>query len=171
MKQIKIFDTTLRDGSQSAGISFSVEDKIKIAQALDEFGISYIEGGWPGSNPKDEEFFKLMKNKLKNSTLVAFGSTRKKNSKAKDDMSLNKIISSGVKTAAIFGKSWDLHVKCALKTTNAENLKMIFDTISFLKSKKLEVKNLWYEDGFKVTKKIESAVESSIKRFEKFSLS
>ena len=139
MKQIKIFDTTLRDGSQSAGISFSVEDKIKIALALDEFGISYIEGGWPGSNPKDEEFFKLMKNKLKNSKLVAFGSTRKKNSIAKEDISLKKIVSSGVKTAAIFGKSWDLHVKCALKTTNAENLKMIFDTILFLKSKKLEV--------------------------------
>lgn len=139
MKQIKIFDTTLRDGSQGAGISFSVEDKIKIAQALDEFGISYIEGGWPGSNPKDEEFFKLMKNKLKNSKLVAFGSTRKKNCKVEDDISLKKIISSGTKTAAIFGKSWDLHVKCALKTTNSENLKMIFDTVSFLKSKKFEV--------------------------------
>ena len=139
MKQIKIFDTTLRDGSQGAGISFSVEDKVKIAQALDEFGISYIEGGWPGSNPKDEEFFKLMKNKLKNSKLVAFGSTRKKNFKAKDDESLKKIISSEAKTAAIFGKSWDLHVKAALKTSNAENLKMISDTISFLKSKKLEI--------------------------------
>ncbi len=139
MKTIKIFDTTLRDGSQGAGISFSVEDKIKIAQALDEFGISYIEGGWPGSNPKDEEFFKLIKNKLKNSKIVAFGSTRKKNCSVKDDESLKKIVSSGAKTATIFGKSWDLHVKCALKTTNSENLKMISDTISFLKSKKLEV--------------------------------
>jgi len=85
MKKISIFDTTLRGGSQGAGISFSVEDKLKIALALDDFGVSYIEGGWPGSNPKDEEFFKLAKNKLKNSKLVAFSSPRRKNIKAKDD--------------------------------------------------------------------------------------
>ncbi len=139
MKSIKIFDTTLRDGSQGAGISFSVEDKIKIASVLDEFGISYIEGGWPGSNPKDEEFFGLMKNKLKNAKLTAFSSTRKKKSDVTKDESLKKIISSGVKTAAVFGKSWDLHVRAALKTTNAENLRMISDTVSFLKEKKLEV--------------------------------
>ncbi|MFA6613544.1 MAG: citramalate synthase, partial [Endomicrobiia bacterium] len=95
MKQIKIFDTTLRDGSQGAGISFSVEDKMKIATALDSFGVSYIECGWPGSNPKDEEFFKLAKNKFKNSKLVAFGSTRRKNIQANQDTSLNKIVASG----------------------------------------------------------------------------
>ena len=139
MKQIKIFDTTLRDGSQGAGISFSVEDKLKIASALDDFGVSYIEGGWPGSNPKDEEFFQLAKGKFKNSKLVAFGSTRKKHSDIKNDNNIKKIIESGVKVVCIFGKSWDLHVKCALKTTLKENLKMISDTISFLKSKKLEV--------------------------------
>lgn len=139
MKQIKIFDTTLRDGSQGAGISFSVEDKMKIASALDLFGVSFIEGGWPGSNPKDEEFFKLAKNKLKNSKLVAFGSTRKPNKNVKNDESLKKIISSGVKVATIFGKSWDLHVECALRTTLKENLKMISDTVSFLKSKRFEV--------------------------------
>ncbi len=139
MRQIKIFDTTLRDGSQGAGISFSVEDKLKIASALDSFGVSYIEGGWPGSNPKDEEFFKLAKDKFKNSKLVAFGSTRKKNSDIKKDENIKKIISSGVKTVCIFGKSWDLHVRSALKTSLKENLQMIRDTISFLKSKKLEV--------------------------------
>ena len=93
MKQVKIFDTTLRDGSQGAGVSFSVEDKLKIASALDAFGISYIEGGWPGSNPKDEEFFKLAnlkENKLKNSKLVAFTSTRKPNINIKDDISIKK---------------------------------------------------------------------------------
>lgn len=139
MRQIKIFDTTLRDGSQGAGIAFSVEDKLKIAAALDEFGVSYIEGGWPGSNPKDEEFFKLAKGKFKNSKLVAFSSTRKAKSDVKSDENLKKIVKSGAKVACIFGKSWDLHVECALKTTLKENLKMISDTILFLKSKKFEV--------------------------------
>ena len=139
MKQIKIFDTTLRDGSQGAGIAFSVEDKLKIASALDTFGISFIEGGWPGANPKDEEFFKLAKNKFKNSKLVAFSSTRKPNTKIQDDNQIKKLITSGTKVATIFGKSWDLHVQVALKTTLKENLKMIFDTISYLKSKKFEI--------------------------------
>ncbi|GAB1402547.1 citramalate synthase [Elusimicrobiota bacterium] len=139
MKKISIFDTTLRDGSQSAGVSFSVEDKLKIARALDAFGIAYIEGGWPGSNPKDEEFFKLAKGKLKKSKLVAFSSTRRKNIKAKDDANINKIISSGVKCACVFGKTWDFHVTHALNTTLEENLNMISDTISYLKSKKIEV--------------------------------
>ncbi len=131
MKQIKIFDTTLRDGSQGAGISFSVEDKLKIASALDDFGVSYIEGGWPGSNPKDEEFFQLAKDKFKNSKLVAFGSTRKKNSDIRKDENIKKIVSSGAKTVCIFGKSWDLHVKCALKTSLKENLQMISYHLSF----------------------------------------
>ncbi|MDR1941967.1 MAG: citramalate synthase [Endomicrobium sp.] len=140
MKQIRIFDTTLRDGSQQAGISFTVEDKLKIAKALDAFGISYIEGGWPGSNPKDEEFFKQAKKLvLKNSKLAAFGSTRRKGITPSKDFSLKAIAESGVKTACIFGKSWDLHVKEALKTTNEENLKMISESVAFLKSKKLEV--------------------------------
>ncbi|OEG71751.1 hypothetical protein ATZ36_12935 [Candidatus Endomicrobiellum trichonymphae] len=141
--KISVFDTTLRDGSQGAGIAFTVEDKIKIAKALDSFGISYIEGGWPGSNPKDELFFSQMKKLgslgLKNAKLTAFSSTRRKGSRASEDESLHTIVKSGVKTACIFGKSWDLHVKYALKTTNEENLKMIFDSIAFLKSKKFEV--------------------------------
>ncbi|AKL98546.1 citramalate synthase [Endomicrobium proavitum] len=139
MKNIQIFDTTLRDGSQGAGISFSVEDKIKIAKALDAFGVSYIEGGWPGANPKDEQFFALAKRLRLSSKLVAFSSTRRKGVKAADDSNLRAVIKSGVKTACIFGKSWDMHVKYALKTTSEENLKMISDSVAFLKSKKLEV--------------------------------
>ena len=140
MKKIFIFDTTLRDGSQGAGISFSVEDKIKIAKALDSFGMDYIEGGWPGSNPKDELFFTRMKKiGLKHSKLTAFGSTRRKGCRADEDKSLCAIAASGVKAACIFGKSWDLHVKTALKTTNKENLDMISGSIAFLKSKKMEV--------------------------------
>jgi len=141
--KILVFDTTLRDGSQRAGIAFTVDDKVKIAKALDSFGISYIEGGWPGSNPKDELFFSQMKKLgslgLKNAKLTAFSSTRRKGSKASEDESLHAIVKLGVKTACIFGKSWDLHVKYALKTTNEENLKMIFESVAFLKSKKLEV--------------------------------
>ena len=167
MKTIKIFDTTLRDGSQGAGISFSVEDKLKIASALDDFGVSYIEGGWPGSNPKDEEFFKLAKGKFKNSKLVAFSSTRKKHSDIKKDENIKKITESGAKVACIFGKSWDLHVECALKTTLKENLNMISDTISFLKSKKFEIiyDAEHYFDGYIHNKKyalqtIKSAIDS-----------
>jgi 2-isopropylmalate synthase len=139
MKKIYVLDTTLRDGSQGAGVSFTVDDKIKIAKALDAFGVSYIEGGWPGSNPKDEVFFSKMKKlNLKNAKLTAFGSTRRKGCKASDDESLKSIAQSGAAAACIFGKSWDMHVKYALKTSNEENLKMIFESVSFLKSKKLE---------------------------------
>ncbi|MDR1195037.1 MAG: citramalate synthase [Endomicrobium sp.] len=140
MKKILILDATLRDGSQGAGISFSVEDKIKITKALDAFGTDYIEGGWPGSNPKDELFFAQAKKlDLKSSKLAAFGSTRRKGCNAAEDKNLRAIAESGAKTACIFGKSWDLHVKVALKTTKEENLKMISDSVSFLKSKKIEV--------------------------------
>jgi len=140
MKKIYVFDTTLRDGSQGAGVSFTVGDKIKIAKALDNFGIAYIEGGWPGSNPKDEIFFnKMKKHCFKKAKLTAFGSTRRKGIKASEDSSLKAIASSGAQAACIFGKSWDLHVKYALKTSNEENLKMISESVAFLKSKKLEV--------------------------------
>lgn len=140
MKKIYVFDTTLRDGSQGAGVSFTVGDKIKIAKALDNFGVDYIEGGWPGSNPKDEVFFNEMKKfRFKKAKLTAFGSTRHKGIKASQDSSLKAIASSGAQAACIFGKSWDLHVKYALKTSNEENLKMISESVAFLKSKKLEV--------------------------------
>ena len=140
MSKITIFDTTLRDGSQTEGISFSVNDKVKIAEKLDEFGVHYIEGGWPGSNPKDKEFFKIFKNKkLKNATITAFGSTRRANITPGEDINLRELIKSQTKTITIFGKSWDLHVTEVLKTSLTENLKMIFDSVSYLKKKKKEV--------------------------------
>ncbi len=140
MPQVKLYDTTLRDGSQGEGISYSVKDKISIACELDKFGFHYIEGGWPGSNPKDMEFFlKMEKTPLKNAQLVAFGSTRRPNSSALDDANVKGLLKSGVKIITIFGKTWDLHVTDVLKTTLNENLKMIQDTISFLVSKDLVV--------------------------------
>jgi 2-isopropylmalate synthase len=137
---IKLFDTTLRDGSQAEGISFSAHDKIRIAQELDRLGMHYIEGGWPGSNPKDNQFFQEAKKlKLKNATLVAFGSTRRKDTVAAKDSNLLAIVNSGVKAACIFGKAWDMQVIQALRATLEENLQMITESIQFLKSKKLEV--------------------------------
>ncbi len=138
--RVVIYDTTLRDGSQTEGISFSVSDKIKITEKLDELGIHYIEGGWPGSNPKDEEYFKAMqKKKLKNAKLAAFGSTRRAGIKAADDINLKSLVASKTPTVTIFGKSWDLHVTDIIKTTLEENLNMISDSVAFLKKNKLEV--------------------------------
>lgn len=137
---VKIFDTTLRDGTQGEGISLSVEDKIKIARKLDELGVHYIEGGWPGSNSKDIEFFERVRNmKFHHAKITAFGSTRRKDSKAEDDINLNRLIDSGVRVATIFGKSWDFHVHTAIQTTLDENLAMIYDSVHYLKSKGLEV--------------------------------
>lgn len=129
-----LFDTTLRDGSQSEGVSFSIGDKIKITQRLDDYGIHYIEGGWPGSNPKDEEFFVKAQNlNLKNSELVAFSSTKKIGINVENDVNINKLITAGVKTVTIFAKSWDFHVIEALNISCEENLKLIEDTIKYLK--------------------------------------
>ncbi len=140
MSKIKLYDTTLRDGSQGEGISYSVMDKVRIAQELDSLGIHYIEGGWPGSNPKDMEFYlRMSKKRLKNSQLVAFGSTRKAHTKVEQDQNLKAILKSQVKVITIFGKTWDLHVREVLKTTRDENLGMIKDTITFLVSKGLVV--------------------------------
>ncbi|MCK5533851.1 citramalate synthase [bacterium] len=140
MKQIKLYDTTLRDGSQSEGISFSVADKIKIAKELDELGVHYIEGGWPGSNPKDILFFKQIKKiKLKNSRIIAFGSTRRMHKKVEEDLTLKYLLKAETAGIAIFGKTWDLHVKYALRTTLGENLKMIYDSVKYLKNKNKEV--------------------------------
>ncbi|MBM3252201.1 MAG: citramalate synthase [Candidatus Omnitrophica bacterium] len=140
MKKVELYDTTLRDGSQTEGISFSVNDKVRIAKKLDELGIHYIEGGWPGSNPKDKEFFKQMqKTHLKNALLVAFGSTRRAGIKASQDKNLKEIAGSKVKAVTIFGKTWDFHVTDVLKTSLEENLNMISDSISFLKSNGLKV--------------------------------
>jgi 2-isopropylmalate synthase len=139
MTKIVIYDTTLRDGSQTEGVSYTVADKVKITQKLDELGIHYIEGGWPGSNPKDKEFFETMKGKkLKNSKLAAFGSTRRANIKPEDDANLKELIASNTPTVCIFGKTWDLHVKDVIKTTLEENLKMIEESVAFLKKHKRE---------------------------------
>jgi 2-isopropylmalate synthase len=149
---VKIFDTTLRDGTQGEGISLSVEDKIKIARKLDELGVHYIEGGWPGSNSKDIEFFDRVRDmQFRNAKITAFGSTRRKNAKAEDDINLNRLVESGAKVATIFGKSWDFHVHTAIQTTLEENLAMIFDSVQYLKSKGLEViyDAEHFFDGFK----------------------
>lgn len=139
-RRIDIFDSTLRDGAQGEDISFSLEDKIKVAIALDEIGVSYIEAGNPGSNPKDMEFFKRMKEiKLKNSKLAAFGATRKANTKVEDDANIKSLISAETDVAVIFGKAWDFQVTEILKTSLEENIKMIIDTIKYLKSKDKEV--------------------------------
>ena len=137
---IEILDTTLRDGAQGEGLSFSLRDKIAVTEALDELGVSWIEAGNPGSNPKDLEFFRQIAGlKLKNAKLCAFGSTRKKNIKAEDDSHLQSLLEAGSEGVVIFGKSWELHVKEVLNVTPEENLAMIKDTIAFLKSKKLTV--------------------------------
>jgi 2-isopropylmalate synthase len=139
-KVVSIFDTTLRDGTQGEGISLSVEDKLKIAQKLDELGVHYIEGGWPGSNNKDIEFFLRAKHlNLKTAKITAFGSTRRKDTLPHNDLNLAKIIESGVSVATLFGKSWDFHVHTALQTTLEENLAMIYDSVLYLKNQGLEV--------------------------------
>ncbi|SEN55889.1 2-isopropylmalate synthase [Lihuaxuella thermophila] len=152
MEKVYIYDTTLRDGTQGEGISLSVDDKLKIARLLDRFGIHYIEGGWPGSNPKDMEFFqKVKKLSLKTSKITAFGSTRRPGVPAEKDENLQKILESGVETVAIFGKTWDFQVTHALNTTLDNNLDMIEDSVRYLKSHGLEVMfdAEHFFDGFK----------------------
>ncbi|NMB13601.1 MAG: citramalate synthase, partial [Firmicutes bacterium] len=140
MAKIELYDTTLRDGAQGEGISFSVEDKIKIAQRLDQMGFDYIEGGWPGSNPKDNEFFQRAREiKWRHAKLSAFGSTRRVGIKAAEDKNLQAILAAEVEVAAIVGKAWDFHVINALQTTLDENLAMVTDSIAWLRSKGLEV--------------------------------
>lgn len=135
-KKIEIFDSTLRDGAQGEGISFSIEDKLAVTKALDYVGADYIEAGNPGSNRKDLEFFKEVdRSSLRNARLAAFGSTRRKGIKAEDDENCAALLTAGTDVAVIFGKAWDLHVTEILKTTTEENLNMISDTVRFLKSK------------------------------------
>jgi 2-isopropylmalate synthase len=134
------FDTTLRDGTQGENVSFSADDKVLIAHKLDELGIDYIEGGWPGSNPKDKEFFLRARDmKLKHARLVAFGATRFARNPVEQDSSVNALIESGTPVVSIFGKSWDLHVHRALGIKEEENLKLIADTVRYLKDHGKEV--------------------------------
>ncbi|TCO73103.1 citramalate synthase [Marinisporobacter balticus] len=138
--QVKIFDSSLRDGAQAGGVSFSVEDKLKIVKSLDRLGVSYIEAGNPGSNFKDLEFFKRVKEiNLKTSKLTAFGSTRRKNISVKEDENVQSLLTANTEVVAIFGKAWDFHVTDIIKTSLEENLRMIEETIRFLKEKGKEV--------------------------------
>ncbi|MFA5338868.1 MAG: citramalate synthase [Candidatus Omnitrophota bacterium] len=152
MKDVKLYDTTLRDGAQTEGISYSVNDKLRITEKLDGLGIHYIEGGWPGSNPKDMAFFKAVKKlKLKNAGIVAFGSTRRANTAISRDAIVRGLLDSGTKHITIFGKSWDMHVRDVFRVPLEENLKMISETVSYLKSKG---KTVFYDaehffDGYK----------------------
>ena len=134
--RVEIYDTTLRDGSQGLGISFSVIDKLRIAERLDAFGVHYIEGGWPGSNPKDIEFFEEAKRRtFRHARLAAFGATRRKGIGAEDDDQVRTLVAAETPVVTIVGKTWLLHVKEVLQTTPEENLAMIEDTIRYLKSR------------------------------------
>ena len=140
MTRIDIYDSTLRDGAQAQGISYSVEDKIKIVERLDAMGVRYIEAGNPGSNPKDLEFFSRVGSlQLKNARLIAFGSTRKVGVSVAEDANVQSLLQAGVGAVAIFGKCWDYQVAEILRTTLDENLLMIGDTIRYLKQKGMEV--------------------------------
>ncbi|GIV78459.1 MAG: citramalate synthase [Litorilinea sp.] len=140
-RQIQIFDTTLRDGTQGEGVSFSCDDKLRIARRLDEFGVDYIEGGWPGSNPKDMEFFDRAQRelKLRHARIAAFGSTCRAGLDPADDPQIQLLISANTPVVTIFGKSWDLHVREVLRTSMEENLRMIRESVRYIKSQGREV--------------------------------
>jgi 2-isopropylmalate synthase len=140
MKKVKLYDTTLRDGTQAEGVNFSSSDKLLIARRLDEFGIHYVEGGWPGSNPKDIDFFKEVRSiKLKNARIAAFGSTRRAKTPVAKDVNVIRLREAKTAVVTIFGKSWMLHVTDVLRTTGDENIKMIADTVNYFKKLGKEV--------------------------------
>jgi 2-isopropylmalate synthase len=137
---ISLYDTTLRDGAQREGISFSLEDKLKIARRLEQQGVAYVEGGWPGSNPKDMTFFEQVSQLgLERAIVTAFGSTRRADATVDRDANIDALVAAGTRAVAVFGKSWDLHVHSVLNTTLEENLRMIADSVRYLKTKGLEV--------------------------------
>ncbi len=140
MSDIILYDTTLRDGAQREGISYSIDDKLKIARRLDEFGVHYIEGGWPGSNPKDAAFFSRIRAlKLRHAKIAAFGSTMKKGSRPEDDPNLLALLEAGTPVVTLVGKSWDLHVFDVLETSLEENLAMIAKSVAYMKAQGKEV--------------------------------
>ncbi|HIK16524.1 MAG TPA: citramalate synthase [Leptolyngbyaceae cyanobacterium M33_DOE_097] len=149
---VSIYDTTLRDGAQREGLALSIDDKIRIAHRLDRLGIPFIEGGWPGANPKDVQFFwQMQETPLSQAELVAFCSTRRPNVSAAEDSLLQPLLAAGTRWITIFGKSWDLHVTEGLKTTLDENLAMIHDTIAYLRANGRRViydAEHWF-DGYK----------------------
>lgn len=136
-KEILLYDTTLRDGTQGEDVSFSLEDKLKVAKRLDEIGIHFIEGGWPGSNPKDARFFEHAYKdlRLSKSSLAAFGSTRRKGLRPEEDPSVVALLEANTQVVTIFGKSWDLHAEEILGVSLKENIELITDTVGYLKSK------------------------------------
>jgi 2-isopropylmalate synthase len=137
---LQLYDTTLRDGMQREGVSLSVDDKLKITRKLDEYGIHYIEGGWPGSNPKDVEFFRRVRSlTLTQAKVAAFGSTRKKNSRPEDDANLKALLEADTPVVTLVGKSWDLHVIQVLETELNENLAMIGESVAYTKAKDREL--------------------------------
>ena len=139
-RKIFLYDTTLRDGEQSEDINFSKEDKLRVLEELDDFGIDYVEGGWTSGNPRDEAFFKDVKKlRLVHTKLVAFGLTRRSGEKASKDPGLISILRSGVRTATVVGKSWDMQVKDALRISLKENLRMIHDSVAYLKKRMDEI--------------------------------
>jgi 2-isopropylmalate synthase len=139
-KNLVLYDTTLRDGTQAEDVSFSVEDKVRVAHALDELGVHYVEGGWPGSNPRDIEFFNVMrKEKLDSAVLTAFGSTRRAKTKTKDDENIKALLSAGTSVVTIVAKSSKFHVQKVLRVSLEENLAMIHDTVSYLKKRRDKV--------------------------------
>ena len=152
-EKIHIFDTTLRDGAQTQGVDFSIDDKLKIAKALDDLGVDYIEGGWPGANPTDTEFFQK-KTKLNNSVLTAFGMTKRSGRSADNDPGLSAILNSNTPAVCLVGKSWDFHVDVALGISNEENLENISESSKlFVKEKKefmFDAEHFF--DGFKNNK-------------------
>ena len=172
-KKIEIYDTTLRDGNQGEGVHLSIADKLDIARALDDVGIDFIEGGWPGSNPKDDEFFARARDlELQTSQICAFGSTHRADARPADDFFLQKLVAAGADVTTIFGKSWDLHVEEALRVTLDKNLDMIAGSIAYLTE--ATGKPVFYDaehffDGFKndpgyALATVQAAVDSGAER-------
>ncbi|MCP9438740.1 MAG: citramalate synthase [Nitrospira sp.] len=172
VSSLEIYDTTLRDGAQAEDVSFSVEDKVRIAQKLDELGVHFIEGGWPGANPKDIEFFRVIKTiPLRYATVVAFGSTRKASNPVHKDRNLQALLAADTKTITLFGKTWPLHVTDALGISLTKNLELIEDSIAYLREKGRRV---FYDaehffDGYKenpeyALKTIQKAVKAGADR-------
>ena len=152
MKKIELFDTTLRDGTQGEGINLSLRDKLSITERLDDFGIDIIEGGWPGSNPKDEEYFlQVKKINLKSSRICAFGSTARFPNKITSDNNLNKLLLAETHCISIFGKSWRFHSKKSLGLTDEENELLIYKSVEFLSKEGREIifDAEHFFDGFK----------------------
>src|SRR2546423_7828812 len=135
--KVEIYDTTLRDGSQREGLSLSVSDKLRVAEQLDYLGVDYIEGGWPGANPKDDEFFMLAPKELDLGTaeLVAFGATRRAGAPAEADEGLAKVLDAGTRTVCLVGKSWDYHVTEALRVSLEEGVAMVADSFRYIKER------------------------------------